>query len=197
MFENWKKDYAWRNTIKIALICYLGVFLNFCFLFFSVLIIKIMSNQSIDKNVYIICFLFFYSTFISYSLSVFILNSSKNQQQKYQFLWLFLFILALNLFGIVGILMLINQQKQEQAKNIVVEVEEKPIMVEPEKWFFFWALYSSIGMMLLIITIPLSIINLVKIKKNWRKKLIDVKKLKKIAYFSSDIILMFISNFAF
>lgn len=69
-------------------------------------------------------------------------------------------------------------------------------MIKVEKWFMLWAIYTSIAMMICIVTIPLSIINLINIKKT-EKKEIDIKELKKNAYFSSDWTLILASKFAF
>lgn len=52
-------------------------------------------------------------------------------------------------------------------------------MIKVEKWFMLWAIYTSIAMMICIVTIPLSIINLINIKKT-EKKEIDIKELKKM-----------------
>ncbi|WP_308150305.1 hypothetical protein, partial [Spiroplasma sp. AdecLV25b] len=77
------------------------------------------------------------------------------------------------------------------------EIQETPQMIKTEKWFMLWAIYSSVIMMVCIITIPLSIINLINIKKKWKEKEIKIKELKKISYFSSDWTLMLASKFAF
>ncbi|WP_342276094.1 hypothetical protein [Spiroplasma endosymbiont of Nebria brevicollis] len=129
-------------------------------------------------------------------MSVFVLNSNENQQKKYRFLWLFLFLLALNPIGFIGILMLVDEQKWKSKHNIV-EIQENTTMIKTEKWFLFWALYSSIGMMIFIIFIPISILNIIKIIRNWKNDLIEIKELKKRHYFSSDLTLIITSKFAF
>lgn len=197
MFKNFKIDAPWKNTLKFNLIFCLILSLMFYFALF-ILIASFTNKNSwnIDKSFYLLLFFLFHIVFISYSLSIFIVNSNEIQQQKYQFLWLFLFLISLNLIGFIGILMLINLQKWKK-NNITFKFEKKATIIKNEKWFMLWAIYSSIGIMIFIIPIPLSIINLINIKKNWKKEEIDIKELKKNAYFSSDIILMIVSKFAF
>lgn len=193
IFENFKYDQPWKKIIKISIIFYLIGITTFWFLFF-VLITGLINKINIDKSFYWGLIFCFQTLFISYSLSIFVVNSNEIQQQKYRFLWLFLYFLALNPFGIISILLLMKKQKN---KNDVIENKETSQMIKPEKWFMLWAIYSSIGIMIFIIPIPLSIINLINIKKNWKKEEINIKELKKIAYFSSDITLMLASKFAF
>ena len=194
IFENFTFDQPWKKIIKINLIFYLVGITTFWFLFF-VLITGLINKINIDKSFYWSFIFCFQTLFISYSLSIFIINSDEIQQQKYRFLWLFLFILALNPFGIISMLLLMKKQKNK--KNDVIEIKETSQMIKVEKWFMLWAIYTSIAMMICIVTIPLSIINLINIKKNWKKEEIDIKELKKIAYFSSDWTLMLASKFAF
>ncbi|WP_375317850.1 hypothetical protein [Spiroplasma endosymbiont of Virgichneumon dumeticola] len=196
-FENLKIDPLWKNIIKISLIFYLIASSTFYFILY-IWILSFIKNEwwNIDKSFIIFSVFCFQTVFISYSLSVFILNSNDEQQRKYHFLWLLLFLLALNPIGFIGILMLESEHKWK-SKNNVVEVQENTTMIKNEKWFLFWALYSSIGMMIFIIFIPISILNIIKIIKNWKNDLIEIKELKKMAYFSSDLTLIIAGKFAF
>ncbi|WP_281748683.1 hypothetical protein [Spiroplasma ixodetis] len=160
---------------------------------FALMLISKLNNA--DKKFISYSIYVFEAVIISYSLSIFVINSNEIQQQKYRFLWLFLYFLALNSFGIISILLLMKKQKNK--KNDVVAIKETSQMIKVEKWFMLWAIYTSIAMMICIVTIPLSIINLINIKKNWKKKEIDIKELKKNAYFSSDWTLILASKFAF
>lgn len=199
---------VWKNTIKLSLIFCLIASLMFYFVLFWWITVFIKKDLSeIDKSFLLYSIFIFQFVFFSYSLNIFIINSNEVQQQKYRFLWLFLFILALNPFGIIGIFLLIKKQKREKlnSENNIKQNYDKinslndkeTQIIKIEKSFILWVLYSSIGMMIFIITIPLSIINLINIKKNWKKEEIDIKELKKMAYFSSDIILILASKSAF
>lgn len=199
MFKNlwkyFKNDSIWKNIMKICVIYSTSLILSFWFFLILILIVGIPNNfKNIDKSVFRGFIFVCQTSIISYSLSIFIVNSNKIQQQKYRFLWLFLYFLALNPLGIISILLLLKKQKN---KNDVIEIQERSQMIKPEKWFMLWAIYSSVIMMVCIITIPLSIINLINIKKKWKKEEIEIKELKKIAYFSSDWTLMLASKFAF
>lgn len=199
MFKNlwkyFKNDSIWKNIMKICVIYSTSLILSFWFFLILILIVGIPNNfKNIDKSVFRGFIFVCQTSIISYSLSIFIVNSNKIQQQKYRFLWLFLYFLALNPLGIISILLLLKKQKN---KNDVIKIQERSQMIKPEKWFMLWAIYSSVIMMVCIITIPLSIINLINIKKKWKKEEIEIKELKKIAYFSSDWTLMLASKFAF
>ncbi|WP_342253985.1 hypothetical protein [Spiroplasma endosymbiont of Zeiraphera isertana] len=161
---------------------------------FILLIFALLNKWNIDNSVYRLIIFIFQSVFISYSLSILVVNSNEIQQKNNRFLWLFLYFLALNPLGIISILLLLKKQKN---KNDIIEIQETPQMIKTEKWFMLWAIYSSVIMMVCIITIPLSIINLINIKKNWKKEELEIKELKNIAYFSSDWTLMLTSKFAF
>lgn len=194
MFKCLRNTPCWKNTMKLCLIySAFGIF-TFWFLIF-VIIVNLSTNINIDISFYRWFIFVFQSVFISCSLTVFVLNSTENQQKKYRFLWLFLFLLAINPFGFISIIMLMKKQKKEN--NTIIEIQENPIMIKNEKWFLLWAMYSSIGMMIFIITIPISIINLINIKRNWKNEFIDIKEIEKIVYFSSDLTLMLASKFAF
>ncbi|MBP1525563.1 MAG: hypothetical protein H9Q65_05585 [Spiroplasma ixodetis] len=200
MFKNiwkyFKNDPYWKNIMKICVVYSISLILSFWFFLSLILIVGIPNNfKNIDKSVFKGFIFICQTSIISYSLSIFIINSNEIQQQKYRFLWLFLYFLALNPFGIISILLLMKKQKKE--KDIFIEKQEIIIKIKPEKWFILWAIYTSIVMMICIVTVPLSIINLINIKKNWKKEEIDIKDLKKIAYFSSDWTLMLASKFAF
>ncbi|WP_308150291.1 hypothetical protein, partial [Spiroplasma sp. AdecLV25b] len=167
MFKNlwkfFKNDLIWKKIMKICVIYSTSLILSFWFFLSLILIVGIPNNfKNIDKSVFKGFIFVFQTSIISYSLSIFIVNSNEIQQQKYRFLWLFLFFLALNLLGIISILLLLKKQKN---KNDVIEIQETPQMIKTEKWFMLWAIYSSVIMMVCIITIPLSIINLINIKK--------------------------------
>ncbi|WP_425381809.1 hypothetical protein [Spiroplasma endosymbiont of Polydrusus pterygomalis] len=197
MFKNlwkyFKNDPSWKNIMKVNVCLSFGnsiAFLSFLIL----LILVLVNNWTVNKGFYWFIIFIFQSCFISYSLSIFVVNSNEIQQQKYRFLWLFLYFLGLNPLGIISILLLMKKQKK---KNDVIAIKETSQMIKTEKWFMLWAIYTSIVMMICIVTIPLSIINLINIKKNWKKEEINIKELKKIAYFSSDWTLMLANKFAF
>jgi len=202
MLIDFKNDDLWKKMIKIS---FISSFLGMSTFWFFIVILLIDINT--DKLFYIIFILITKKVFISYSLSIYIINSNEIQQQKYRYLWLFLFVIAtINLFGIISMILLIKQQNKQtnvmiehpQLKpkvNITKTEEIQPVIVKNEKWLLAWALYSSIGMMIFIVTIPILIINLINIKHNWKKALIDVRTLKKITYFSHDISLILTVKF--
>lgn len=199
MFKNlwkyFKNDPCWKNIMKICVVYSTSLILSFWFFLSLILMVGIPNNfENIDKSVFKGFIFICQTSIISYSLSIFAVNSNEIQQQKYRFLWLFLYFLALNPLGIISILLLMKKQKN---KNDVIEIQETTQTIKPEKWFMLWAIYTSIAMMICIVTVPLSIINLINIKKNWKKEEIEIKELKKIAYFSSDWTLMLASKFAF
>lgn len=202
MLIDFKNDDLWKKMIKISFIC---SFLGMSTFWFFIVILLADINR--DKLFYIIFILITKQVLISYSLSIYIINSNEIQQQKYRYLWLFLFIIATNLLGIITMMLLIKQQnkqtnvmienpQQEPKVNITKTEEIEPVIIENEEWILAAALCSSIVMMIFIVTIPILVINLINIKHNWKKALIDARTLKKITYFSHDIFLITIVKFS-
>jgi len=116
MFKNlWKyfrHDQCWKNIMKICVIYSANGIITFWGLLIILIIIGASNNfTKISWDFYKGFIFIFQSVFISYSLSIFVVNSNEIQQQKYRFLWLFLFFLALNIIGIISILMLMKKQK--------------------------------------------------------------------------------------
>lgn len=197
MFKNlwkyFKNDSSWKNIMKVCVIYSIAGLFGF-WIYFILMLTSWINHWHNDKNIYWMLFFITESSFISYNLTIFVVNSNEVQQQKYRFLWLFLYFLALNPLGIISILLLLKKQKN---KNDVIENKETSQIIKIEKWLLLWLTYSSIASLFFLIPIPIAIINLINIKRKWNNELIEIKELKKIIYFSSDLTLMLASKFAF
>lgn len=82
---------------------------------------------------------------------------------------------------------------QKHQKSILNNKDEKPqktAEIALEKWFLIWASYIYLITMAWIVIIPISIINLIKIKQNWKKEIINIEEFKKMTYFSNDLFLI-------
>ncbi|WP_425381337.1 hypothetical protein [Spiroplasma endosymbiont of Polydrusus pterygomalis] len=135
--------------MKICVIYSVAGFFGF-WIYFILMLTSWINHWHNDKDIYWMLFFIIESSFISYSLSIFVVNSNEIQQQKYRFLWLFLFVFALNPLGIISILLLMKKQKK---KNGGVEIKETSQMIKVEKWLLLWLTYSSIASLFFLVVI--------------------------------------------
>ncbi|WP_375317861.1 hypothetical protein [Spiroplasma endosymbiont of Virgichneumon dumeticola] len=91
-----------------------------------------------------------------------------------------LYFLAFDIFGFIGMLLLIRNNHIVKAEN-----NSEIVMIKNDKHILLLAIYASIGLSCFILFAPIAAINLIKIKKQWNEEKIAQDELKKLWLFSA------------